>query len=146
MIRLSQKGLEFIESRESYEPFPYDDGYGGITIGYGHLIKEGEHFTCLSREQALEILSKDVEIAEKVVERYISVPLTDNQYDALVSLTFNCGSGALKKSIVRGLINSNAPTDKIVKQWKRSFVTSAGRVSRGLIARRLDESEMYKEV
>lgn len=55
----------------------------------------------LNEDEALELLRSDVSKAERVVLRLISVPLTQGQFDALVSFTFNLGSGALQRSTLR---------------------------------------------
>ncbi len=60
------------------------------TIGYGHVVKDDEDFSAgIDETQAEEFLRQDAMIAERAVIRLINVPLTDGQFDALVSFTYN---------------------------------------------------------
>ncbi len=52
---------------EGFFPTPYDDGYGNITIGYGHLIKSGESFTSITEKEALNLLAQDLNRFENSV-------------------------------------------------------------------------------
>ena len=62
------------------------------TIGYGHVVKNDEDFSAgIDEAQAEELLRQDAQIAERAVLRLINVPLTDGQFDALVSFTYNLG-------------------------------------------------------
>ena len=59
------------------------------TIGYGHVVKDDEDFSAgIDESQAEELLRQDAQIAERAVLRLINVPLTDGQFDALVSFTY----------------------------------------------------------
>lgn len=79
--------------------------HAGNTIGYGHYIKKGEHFTKITKEQAEDLFRSDIAEAEKLVKKHVHADLTQNQYDALVSLAYNSGAGGLKKAAAD--INSN---------------------------------------
>lgn len=100
MRHITQEGLNLIKRFEGFEPKIYLDAAGLQTIGYGHLLRKGEAemFTNgISREAGEALLIKDVQVAERAVMRLIRIPLTDGQFDALVSFTFNLGSGALQR-------------------------------------------------
>ena len=92
----SEKGIEFIKSYEALVLKAYDDSTGVWTIGYGHTagVMPGMEIT---ESQAVEFLQADLKRFEESVNRYVTVPLTQNMFDALVSFTFNLGAGALKK-------------------------------------------------
>jgi lysozyme len=135
--------LNFLKGFERFVPVPYDDGYGYMTIGYGHLIKPGEVFTSVTKEQALDILARDVGIAERGVLRNTRVPLEDCQFDALVSFTFNAGCGAYQRSRIRMAVNRE-DHDEVIRLFPKSFITSGGKYSRGLVRRRKGEAAMYK--
>ena len=106
MKHINQAGLNLIKYFESYKQFPYICPAGYLTIGYGHVIKPNETFeNGISPEAAEALLKEDVENAECAVIRLIVVPLTDNQFSALVSFTFNLGGGALQRSTLRMKIN-----------------------------------------
>lgn len=81
-------------------------------MGYGHVVQNPEAFRQpITEDEATEILALDVETAERAVLRLISVPLTDGQFDALVSFTFNLGSGTLQRSTLRRKVNREEHED-----------------------------------
>ncbi len=107
-MKASEKILKFIALHEGFRDKIYKDPYGYKTIGYGHLIRENEEELFkkgITRDQALELLKNDIYEAEKAVNLLVKVPLTQNQFDALVSFTFNVGSGNLKKSTLLKKLN-----------------------------------------
>jgi lysozyme len=142
MRRITENGLDFLKRWEKFRPEPYDDGYGYMTIGYGHLIKPGEKFTLVTEVEALNILAQDAGIAERCVLRLTKVPLADGQFDALVSLTFNAGTGAYQRSIIRQRVNRGEFEDA-AEMFPKSFITSNGIKSKGLIRRRVAEQRMF---
>ena len=107
-MRLSKKGLDFIAKHEGLHLSVYNDVGAKPTIGYGHLIMSGEKFGRITKQEALDLLNIDVAIAERAVKRNIQVKLNQNQYDALVSFTYNLGGGPLSRetSKMKAHINS----------------------------------------
>ena len=94
-MKTSEKGLTLIKSFETCSLVAYPDpgtGSEPFTIGWGHTgdVKPGDKIT---QAEADRLLKKDIETAEKAVSKLVKVPLTQNQFDALVSLTFNIGAG-----------------------------------------------------
>src|SRR5918995_4220849 len=97
---LSDNGARFIARFEGFRSNLYDDAAGHCTIGYGHLVHRGrcdgselaELRAGISEERALQLLRADAAAAADAVGRSVSVPLTEHQFDALVSFTFNVGS------------------------------------------------------
>ena len=124
------------------------------TEGYGHAIRDlkGQFFkgkdnnlkpypnSILKNEkQAENLLEKDLEVFENIVMKKIKVPLNQNQFDALVSYTYNTGgSDTLFK-----LINQKAPEAQIRKWFENKYITTNGKVLPGLVARRKKESNLY---
>lgn len=108
-MELSQNGLSLIKSFEGFSSTPYKDVAGKLTIGYGHLIKKNEHFpdTGIEEEEAQELLSKDTGYAQSAVCQSVVVPLTQGQYDALVSFTFNLGGATLLRSTLLEKLNNS---------------------------------------
>lgn len=141
MRHITQEGLDLIKSFEGFSPTVYLCSAGVPTIGYGHAIKRGEQFTSISQEDAENILAKDVEVAEKGVLRLISVPLSDGQFDALVSFSFNLGTGALQRSTLRQKVNREEYTDASDEFLK--WVRAGGRIVKGLVRRREAERRMF---
>ena len=144
MRHITKDGLSLIKRFEGFEPHIYKDAAGYPTIGYGHLLRAGEaefFKNGISEAAGEALLIKDVLYAEQAVLRLIKVPLTDGQFDALVSFTFNLGSGALQRSTLRRKINSEEH-DEVPQQLMR-WIWAGGRKLRGLVRRRKAEAVLY---
>lgn len=141
-MQTSRYGIALIKRFEGFEPHIYNDAAGYPTIGYGHLIRPQEDFSAgISKTQAEALLRQDVSIAERAVIRLIHEPLSQSQFDALVSFTFNLGSGALQRSTLRRKINGGYHHE--VPQELLRWVWAGGRKLRGLVRRRKAEGKMY---
>ena len=134
---------ELIKQHEGLRLKAYPDpGSGGDpwTIGYGraHGVKRGD--TC-TKEQAEHWLDEDMLNASMTVERFVKVPLTNSQKDALVSLVFNIGEGAFQKSTLLRLLNMG---DYIgaASQFDR-WIHASGNVMPGLVRRRKEEKALF---
>jgi lysozyme len=144
MRHISKQGLDLICRFEGFSPVIYICPAGYPTIGYGHLIIEanrGKFQDGVDENEALELLRGDVGKAERAVLRLIAVPLTDGQFDALVSFTFNLGSGALQRSTLRRKVNREEHDDVPAELMK--WVWAGGRKLMGLVKRRQAEAKLY---
>ena len=141
-MQISSTGLDFLKRWERFRSTAYNDGYGNMTIGYGHLIQPGEKFTSLTEPQALELLQRDVAWAESTVNQLVRVPLTQSQFDALVSLVFNWGAGNFRNSSHLALINSGDYPGTAAR-IREHPVTSGGVRSQGLVNRRNAEADLF---
>ena len=142
MRHITPQGLELITTFEGFSPTSYMCAGGYLTIGYGHVIKEGEAFPSgITEEEARTLLRKDVHIAERVVLQLICVPLSDGQFDALVSFTFNLGSGALQRSTLRQKLN-RSDYGRAANEFGR-WTFAGGRKLPGLIRRRAAERQRF---
>ncbi len=144
MRHISKQGLDLICRFEGFSPIIYICPAGYPTIGYGHLITEAnkeQFLDGVDEDEALELLRSDVGKAERAVLRLISVPLTQGQFDALVSFTFNLGSGALQRSTLRRKVNREEHDDVPAEFMK--WVWAGGRKLKGLVKRRAAESAIY---
>jgi len=141
-MKTSQSGLDFIADHEGLELVAYPDpGSGGEpwTIGVGHTggVKPGD--TC-TKHEALQWLAEDVETAERAVLRMVDVPLSQNQFDALLSFLYNVGS-----------IKSNSGLDKALREGKpkvvaaniQRYVFAGGQKLAGLVKRRNYEAMLF---
>ena len=94
-------------------------------------------------QQALDLLSQDVNPAENTVNTNVKVPLNQNQFDALVSFTFNVGGGAFKGSTLLKVLNqkqyTQVPTQLL--RWTRA----GGKVVQGLLNRRQNEIKLWND-
>ena len=144
MRNVTPAGLALIKQFEGFSATVYICPAGYPTIGYGHVVKlqERERFASgITPEQAEALLRQDVQTAERAVLRLITVPLTDGQFDALVSFTFNLGAGALQRSTLRRKVNRG--DHAAVPAEFRKWVWAGGRKLEGLVKRREAEVSIY---
>jgi lysozyme len=143
-MEVSKAGMEFIASFEAVILHTYDDGFGFPTIGIGHLIKPGDGFNSkskITREEAFALFKKDLKQYEDTVNSAIKVPMTQNQFDAMVSLCFNIGREGFRGSSLVRVMNRGDVTEAAerILLWNRV----KGRVVRGLTRRREAEKAMF---
>ena len=168
-LKTSKNGLEFISRWEGVVLQPYMDVGGLWTIGVGHLITPYDSFSTISnekiksllkskdrshpysellisREEALEILAEDITNVEVALNRDIKVPLNQNQFDALVSFTFNLGSGALRASTLLKKLNDSdyEGASNEFKRWDKARVNGELVSVKGLRLRRIEEALMFR--
>lgn len=144
MRHVTEAGLDLIRRFEGFSPTIYICPAGYPTIGYGHVVVAHEQDQLamgITQAEATELLRKDVRIAERAVLRLISVPLTDGQFDALVSFTFNLGAGALQRSTLR--LKANRGEHESVPAELMKWVWAAGKKLPGLVRRRRQETKAY---
>jgi GH24 family phage-related lysozyme (muramidase) len=144
MRHVSQDGVDLIKRFEGFSPTVYICPAGYRTIGYGHIVLDAERDRFaggIGEEEAEELLRRDAGIAELAVLRLIAVPLTNGQFDALVSFTYNLGSGALQRSTLRRKVNREEHA--VLPVEFRKWVWAGGRKLRGLIRRREAEAAHY---
>ncbi|MDP9954706.1 lysozyme [Epilithonimonas hungarica] len=143
-MKTSQKGIQLILSFEGFSSKPYLDSAGIPTIGYGNTYyPEGKKVTMkdlsISKEKGAELFSSVLPTYEKIVSSKIKVPITQNQYDALVSHTYNTGGS----DTLFSLINNKASSEAIKNWFTTRYITAGGKVLNGLIRRRKAESDLY---
>lgn len=142
MRHVTEDGLRLIRRFEGFSAIPYLCPAGYLTVGYGHVVKNPAAFRQpITEDEATEILVLDIQKAEKAVLRLITVPLSDGQFDALVSFTFNLGSGALQRSTLRRKVNREDHAE-VPAEFLR-WVWAGGKKLKGLIHRREAEAALY---
>lgn len=139
-MRTSQKGIDLIKKFEGCRLNSYRCPAGVWTIGYGHTkgVKEGGKIT---QAQAEDFLKEDLKIYERAVEGCVKVPLSQNQFDALVSFCYNCGGEALRTSTLLRLLNEGRYFEAAEQflRWNKA----GGKVLAGLTRRREEERELF---
>jgi len=143
--KTSENGLGFIAKWEGCILHVYKDVAGLPTIGVGHLIKPGENFTTITKAEALELLAKDVSKCEEAIIKNIKVPLNQNQFDALVSWSFNCGTGVLKTSTLSKRLNEGF-YDEVpnhLLNWSKATINGKSQTVKGLLNRRISEGQLW---
>lgn len=140
-MNISNEGLDLIRAHEGCRFSAYQDSVGVWTIGYGHTrgVKEGD--TC-TQAQADEWLKLDVLVAEQCVMQAVTVPLTQGEFDALVSFTFNLGCRALKNSTLLKMLN-DSNYDGAAAEFSK-WNHAGGVVLAGLTARREAERQRFE--
>ena len=134
----SSKGVSLIKQFEGCRLKAYKCPAGVLTIGYGHTagVKEGDTIT---QEQADDYLRNDLAKYEKAVMNYNGIyHFNQNQFDALVSFTYNCGIGNLKN-----LTQSGKRTLAQISTKLLLYNKAGGVVLRGLQRRRAAEKELF---
>ena len=164
-MRFSNNGIAILKQLEGAvicggKHVIYDDQTGepvppnlplprGATIGYGHLIQTGEDFFHgIDEARATELLRADIATAERAVQKNITVPLTQNQYDALVIFAYNIGAANFAKSTVVKYINNpnhRSATHPTLESAWRAWNKSNGRVMTGLNKRRSQEWILFNK-
>ena len=144
-MKISKEGLEFLAEVEGNKLVAYRDTGGVLTIGVGHTSDEHLEVTPglkITHEKSMELLAIDVEEAEEVVKHMVSVPLTQHQFDALVSFVFNLGPTQFANSTLLRKLNG---WDYVgaANQFKR-WVYDNGKIQPGLVKRRYGEAEMFR--
>jgi lysozyme len=140
-MRISQEGVNLIKHFEGCRLEAYKCPAGVWTIGYGHTanVKEGDS---VDQEAAEAFLIEDLESFEQDVTRLVEVPLTQQQFDALVSWTFNLGAGNLAESTLLRKLN-NYQYAEVPEQMMR-WVRAGGQVLDGLVKRRAAEAALFQ--
>jgi len=147
-MRTSNAGLQAIAGYEGFSPTIYQDQAGYDTIGYGHKLTSGEavlYSNGISKEEGLALLKQDVRTAELTVNRLVDVPLSQSQFDALVSFTYNVGGGNFATSTLLQQLNSGnyaGAADQFLR-WNKVTIDGQSVVSDGLTSRRTAERCMF---
>lgn len=140
MRHINEKGLVIIKDSESLRLKRYKCPAGYWTIGWGH---RDDTLLEINEAQADEFLKEDVEGAEEDVDMLVEVPITDNQFSALVSFVFNIGGTAFSKSTLLRKLNAGdyeGAADEFPK-----WVYAKGKKLNGLIIRRAKERSLFLE-
>jgi lysozyme len=137
---ITADGLRLIQNSEGLRLKAYQDSVGVWTIGYGHTATAHPGME-ITNDQADALLRKDLAWAEDAVTRLVTVPITDGQFSALVSFTFNLGAGALGESTLLRKINAG----KFVEAGNEfgKWVFAGGQELPGLVTRRSSERQMF---
>jgi len=143
-MKTNQRGLDLVKSFEGLFLKAYVCPAGVLTIGYGHTglqHKDGTVYPgrVITKEKAEELLRYDLNQFERRVETFVKVPLTGDQFSALVSFDFN--TGALHKSTLLKKLNAKdykGAADEFLK-WTRG----GGRILNGLVRRRKAERALF---
>lgn len=143
-MKLDKKGIEFIANAEGCSLKPYLCSAKKATIGYGNTYyPDGRKVTLLDKEitqtEAVEMLKITLKSYEKAVSNLVTYPIWQNQFNALVSLAYNIGIGALRDSTLLKVVNKGENPSSEFLRWNKINKVE----SKGLTNRRKKEVEMW---
>ncbi len=139
-MKISQDGRNLIKKWEGLRLTAYQDSVGVWTIGYGHTKGVYAGMT-ITENQANAFLDEDIKSHAAGIFNYVTVQLTQGQFDALVSFHFNLGPAILAGSQLLVYLNS--------RQWQaaanemKKYVYAGGQILQGLVNRRNDEVALF---
>jgi lysozyme len=154
-MQVGERGKKLFKEWEGLVTHEYLDSGGEPTIGIGHLLTHSERTSGkivirgrvlryrngLSEQQCWDLLDQDLDGVEKTVNQAVTVALNQNQFDALVSFTFNVGDGAFCGSTLLKLLNqgqyNQVPAQLIRWTWDN------GKIVQGLMNRRQKEITLW---
>lgn len=161
-MKTSENGLKIIKNFEGLHDGskaaglqPQNDGAGIWTEGWGRAMRDSRgnflrvgstslqeairRSTIANVVQADAALCEDLSPIEHLVAKQFTVPLSQNQFDALVSFYYNTGGS----STLRNLINSGAPKSVVYNWWISHYITGQGIPMKGLVKRRKMEADLF---
>jgi len=151
-FKTSSEGLKLIKKQEGLMLDAYQNVVSGVrdkvTIGYGHTgllfgkpLKLGDKIT---QSEAEILFRNDLKPFERVINESVKVQINQNQFDALMSLTYNIGPNAFKNSTLLKLLNQG-DFEGANKEFTRWNKVGGGTISTGLTRRRTDEASLFNK-
>lgn len=150
-MKVSDAGLQFIAQWEGFSGTLYNDPSGNCTVGYGYLVhigvcngapSENPYKAGISESQGRTLLAETILRYADAVNRYTVVPLNQNQFDALVSFTYNVGIGGYATSSVCQVLNAGH-YDLVYGELQKYTHGNDGAVYPGLERRRQAEGQLF---
>jgi len=145
-MRMSADGLALVKEFEGLRLKAYKCPAAVWTIGYGHTSAAGAPIVSadmlISKENAEEILKRDMVQYEDGVRKFVKVDLTQGQFDALVDFAYNAGVGALAKSTLLKKVNAEKFDEVPVEFMK--WTKGGGKELPGLVRRRRAEVKLWR--
>ena len=141
-LSYSKNGLALTEKFEGVRLTAYQDQVGVWTIGYGHTGPDVVPGLTITQDQANSLLMGDVASAAAAVNRLVTVPLNQDQFDALVDFVFNLGVGNFQSSTLLRELNASSFADAAAQfeRWDRA----GGVEVAGLLRRRQGEAQLFQ--
>lgn len=141
-MNISKNGVDLIKKYEgcrltAYKPVAQEKYW---TIGWGHYGEDVKQGMTITQAQADEMLLNDLKVYEAHVRRICNyLDLNQNQFDALVSFTYNCGSG----NLIKLTKNQTRTTQEIAEHIEAYNKGANNMVLSGLVKRRKEEKELF---
>lgn len=147
ITEISNECINLVKSFEGFFSKPYLCPAKVPTIGYGTIIyPNGKKVTLqdlpIDEKKAIEFMRYELNQKAKEVDAMTTNAVNQNQFDALVSFAYNCGSNALKNSTILKRVNAN-PKDLSIRDAFMMWVKADGQILQGLVRRRKAEANLY---
>ena len=146
VLKVSERLVEFVKEHEGFSQYAYWD-YSQWTIGYGTACQKGEYPNGISREEADYLLRVELKEFEDEVDKILAkgtVKHTQNQYDAIISFTFNLGAQWAKSgNQIYQYILFGGHTEMEFVNTMGAWANAGGSVVQALMHRRMDEADIY---
>ena len=143
-MNISSKGIDLLKDSEGFRSRAYQDTGGVWTVGYG-TTKIGDRPVnkddVVDELYAVVLMLEDVASSVSAVNRLVTVPLTQNQFDSLVDFVYNVGIDSFSKSTLLKKLNNKdyIGASEEFKKW----VFDNGKVQPGLVSRRHREQQLF---
>jgi len=141
---ISAQGLALIQELEGFQAEPKQLPTGGWLVGYNH-VRDAEAGDAVNENEAAALLTVDLASYETLVNTLVTQPLTQTQFDALVSFAFSVGADAFGKSQVLRRVNANDYVSAAcaMEAWRKSDVGGELAIIDSLICRRAAEKALF---
>jgi lysozyme len=140
-LKYSKSGLQLTEMFEGVKLTAYRCPAGILTIGYGHTGHDVYEGLTITQDHAEALLLVDITWAEVIVKHYVTVALTQTQFNSLVDFVFNIGSGNFEHSTLLKVLNTGdfVQAGHEFEKWEMIH----GTPNKGLARRRVAEAELF---
>jgi lysozyme len=136
--------MQIVKDSEGCRLTAYRCAAGVLTVGWGHTGPDVTEGMKITQDFADLLLAADIRWAEKAVEKYVTVEITDNQFSALVSLVFNIGTGNFLKSRVFSYLQDYNYIDASAHFYDHVYARGEDKPIRGLVIRREREKTLFE--
>ena len=145
MRQVSREGIELIKQFEGLELQAYQDVAGIWTIGYGHTGPEVGPGMVITEGQAEQLLIEDLERFERGVSSAVQTPISQAQFDALVSLAYNIGVAGFSRSTAVKRLNKGdfEGAAEAITWWNKATINGRKQPVAGLTRRRAAEAALF---
>lgn len=147
----SDQGIRLIAKFEGLKLRPYKCPAGLWTVGFGTLIGDGKSLPSewnrtFTFDECMDMLKKSLRSKERGIKRLITYPLTQNEFDAIVSFVYNLGLGCLQRSTLRQKLNRGDKEGAIASllKYNKARINGTLQEVRGLTRRRLAEAKLFR--
>jgi len=151
-MRTGKAGIDLIVKFEGLKLRPYKCPAGLWTVGFGTLIGDGKSLPpewnrTFSYDECVDLLKKELRGKERGVLRLVRWPLTQNEFDALVSFAYNLGLGCLQRSTIRQKLNRGDKEGAVqsLLKYNKARVNGVLKELRGLTRRRQAEAALFNK-